>query len=184
MKRLRRIGLAFGALTISLVLTVGSASAAVIYREHYSDVDSFDYMCGDVAVDVQVEFGGTAHFRVGTGKQAGAFFQHDNFWYREVHTATGGEVLIISGNGLSQETRATRVAGTIFQFSSVTAGPLFTVTDGDGNVLLRDRGVVRETILFDTLGDDAPGGTLIDFVDFSVSGPHPGMFFDTCSLLG
>ena len=74
--------------------------------------------------------------------------------------------------------------GTIFTFSSVLAGQPFKVTDEDGRVLLRDRGVIRETILFDTLGDDMPGGTFIDSVEFSVSGPQPGLLFDPCSLLG
>ena len=67
MKRLRHVGLALGALSIGLLLAAGPASAAVVEREHYSGEDSFDYTCGDVTVQVQVQFGGTAHIRVGTG---------------------------------------------------------------------------------------------------------------------
>jgi hypothetical protein len=184
MKRLRVVGVSIAAVSIALLLAVGPASAAVIGHEHYSGEDSFSYFCGDVEVEVEVEFSGTAHLRVGTGKDKGAFFLHDNYRYREVHTAPDGDVLIISGNGLFQETRATRVNGTIFLFTSVNAGQVFTVTDEDGRVLLRDRGRIRETILFDTLGDNVPGGTFIASVDFSVAGPHPSLLFSTCSLLG
>jgi len=184
MKRIRIAGLSLGTVFIALLVAVGPASAAVIQREHYSGTDAFSYACDGITVDVEVEFGGTVLFRVGTGKDEGAFFVHDNYWYREVHRASDGDVLVISGNGLFQETRATRVDGTIFTFSAVNAGQVFEVTDEDGTVLVRDRGTIRETILFDTLGDDTPGGTFIDSVEFSVAGPHPGLLFDTCSLLG
>ena len=49
--------------------------------------------------------------------------------------------------------------------------------------MLRDRGVIRQVIEFDTLGDDMPGGAFITDVSFSVSGPHPGLAFDPCPLL-
>jgi hypothetical protein len=48
---------------------------------------------------------------------------------------------------------------------------------------VRDRGVIRQVIEFDTLGDDVPGGAFISDVSFSVSGPHPGLDFDLCSVL-
>jgi hypothetical protein len=44
--------------------------------------------------------------------------------------------------------------------------------------VLRDRGVIRTTILFDTLGDETPGGEFLDEIDVEVSGPHPGFFLD------
>ena len=46
-----------------------------------------------------------------------------------------------------------------------------------GRVVLRDRGVIRETYLFDTLGDDTPGGMYIEQLGLRVSGPHP-LFVD------
>ena len=51
---------------------------------------------------------------------------------------------------------------------------LFTVTDDAGNVIVRDRGSIRETILFDTLGDDSPDGEAIESVSIRASGQHPG----------
>jgi hypothetical protein len=55
-----------------------------------------------------------------------------------------------------------------------------------GAVVLRNRGVIRTTILFDTLGDDTPGGVTLEELDVSVAGPHPGFFMDEdgfCTLV-
>jgi hypothetical protein len=48
---------------------------------------------------------------------------------------------------------------------------------------MRDRGVIRQVLQFDTLGDDVPGGEFIADVSFVAHGPHPGLEFDPCSLL-
>jgi hypothetical protein len=76
------------------------------------------------------------------------------------------------------------VEGTVFEFTSVLAGQPFTVWDSNGNVIVRDRGVVRQVLRFDTLGNDVPGGEFVAEVSFSVHGPHPGLDLDLCSLLG
>ena len=50
-----------------------------------------------------------------------------------------------------------------------------------GRIVSRDRGVIRETYLFDTLGDATPGGLFLETLGLRVSGPHPllpGGFFD------
>ena len=168
MKRTRVWGMSFCAVSMALLMTASAASAAVIGRERYSGEDSFTYECGDVLVEVEVQFSGTAHLRVGKGKDHSAFFLHDNYTVSEVHTSEFG-TLFVNADGLFQETRGTRVPGfaSRFLFSSVNSGQVFTLTDG--NVLARDRGTVRETILFDTLGDDTPGGTFIADVDFELA---------------
>jgi len=185
MKTLRVGSVSLCAVLMALLVATSSASAAVVGHEHYSGEDSFTYTCGEVLVEVEVQFSGVAHLRVGKGKFESAFFLHDNYTVSEVHTSEFG-TLFVHGNGLFQETRATPVPGfdSRFLFSSVNSGQVFTLTDVDGNVLARDRGTVRQTILFDTLGDNTPGGTFIADVDFELAGPHPGFFFDICSVLG
>ena len=42
--------------------------------------------------------------------------------------------------------------------------------------MLRDRGAIRQTYLFDTLGDGTPGGILLDLLAERVSGPHSAFF--------
>lgn len=52
----------------------------------------------------------------------------------------------------------THVEGTIFKFTFVETGQAFVVEDSDGGVVARNRGALRVTYLFDTLGDGEPGG--------------------------
>ncbi len=47
-----------------------------------------------------------------------------------------------------------------------------------GTVVLRDRGSLSFTYLFDSGGDSVPGGTFVEDVSLRVSGPHPGFFLD------
>ena len=167
------------------VLVFGSApaGATVVEKGHYSGTDSFFYDDCGFPVQVQVEFSGVFVIREGKHKNETAFFAHDNFSYREVHTNVDtGEFFVVSGNGNFNEVKATRVEGSVFKFTSVVAGQPFVIEDSEGNVVLRERGVIRETILFDTGGDNVPGGTFIDTVDVQLKGPHPGAFVDFCEV--
>jgi hypothetical protein len=56
-----------------------------------------------------------------------------------------------------------------------------------GNVVLRDRGRIFFTFIFDTLGDSKPGGEIVDELAPRVAGPHP--LFDMsedafCGMVG
>lgn len=66
----------------------------------------------------------------------------------------------------------------MFEFVSIEAGQRFVVSDSAGNVVLRDRGVVYSTVLFDTGGDDAPGEVLD--IQTQLRGQHPGANTDFC----
>ena len=168
-------------LGVAACVAVGAApaGATVVEKGHYSGTDSFSYSDCGFPIDVAAEFSGVFRIRQGKGKDASAFFLHDNFSYREVHTNRDtGEFFVVTGNGVFNETRATRVEGNIFDFNSIEAGQPFTVTDSDGNVVLRDRGVARETLRFDTQGDNVPGGVPIAVLSFEAAGPHPGLDFD------
>ena len=82
--------------------------------------------------------------------------------------------LLLWDKELSNELKATHVTGNVYAFITIEAGQPFVVRDGDGNIVLRDRGVIRRRVLFDTLGDSTPGGVFLDEEILSVSGPHPG----------
>jgi hypothetical protein len=169
---------------LALPLAAGPVGATVILRDHYSDDYGFSFDDCGFWMDVSGHAEGTAHFRVGKGDLTTAFFSHNNYSVRETWTRRDtGDFFTIAANGLFQETKATPVGGTIFEFTSVNAGQPFTVTDSDGNVVVRDRGVIRQVIQFDTLGDNVPGGEFVVDVSFSVSGPHPGLDLDLCTLL-
>jgi len=101
-----------------------------------------------------------------------------------VHTnPANGKWFVIRADGLIQETKAVHIGGTIFTFASIVAGQPFTIEDSSGNVVLRERGVIKRTVLFDTEGDDVPGGIELAELDFSFAGPHPGFFADFCAIV-
>jgi hypothetical protein len=56
-------------------------------------------------------------------------------------------------------------------------GPPFVIEDSAGNVVARDRGVLRYTVLLDTLGDGMLGGELLEET-IEVRGPHPSFAED------
>ena len=160
------------------VLAVGTAAAgaAVSGQEHVSGTDSFtENGCG-FPLDVASTFRGHAHVRSTPGGQA--FLQHLNVSFRDVWTnRETGRSFVVRGHTVLQEIRATQVDGTIYEFEAIEAGQPFVIEDSRGRVVVRDRGVIRHTFLFDTLGDGMPGG---EFIDGSavVHGPHPGFADD------
>jgi hypothetical protein len=82
--------------------------------------------------------------------------------------------MTFEGKSLSNEIKATLVEGTIYAFTTIEAGQPFVVRDADGNLVLRDRGVIRHVLTFDTLGDGQPGGVLLEDTIVGIGGPHPG----------
>ncbi len=171
----------------STLVVAGPANATIYERFQYEGEDyaAFPY-CGLEEVQVDVQFSGRGHIRAGKGKTAGAFYIHDNS--SAVQTLTNpenGKFVTISSDAVFQDIKATRVDGSIFEFVSHEVGQPFVLRDMDGNVVLRDRGAITWTYLFDTGGDDVPGGERLEELDVRVSGPHPGFFIeedDECAL--
>lgn len=173
--RLKRCAAAAAAVAFVLLAWAFPAEAQVIDRDRFEFSFSEDTeLCG-IAVHQETEVSGREHVRVGKGKTASAFFVHVNYRYTDVFTnPANGRVLVIEGHAVFQETKATRVNGTIFRFTAVEAGQPFVLRDVSGRVVLRDRGAIRTTILFDTLGDATPGGEVLEVISERLSGPHPG----------
>jgi len=186
MPRLRRwVGTA-GVLTLAAALALAlPAHAEVILHEQFADSFSDDFeLCG-IPVHTDFEFSGVTHLRVGEGDLDSAFFLLLRIRTTETITnPANGRFLVIEGNTLLHDTKATPVGGSLFRFTSIEAGQPFVLKDMMGAVLLRDRGVIRTTILFDTLGDDTPGGVTLEELDVSVAGPHPGFFMDDEAFCG
>jgi hypothetical protein len=155
------------------LFTPAVAQAAPPYEHtRYSGTDSFsDTICG-LGVTIDVEFSGVLVIRTVKDSDGQAFLAHNNYATVETITnpATGNQI-IITANGVFHEQRATHVSGNLWSFDLQDAGT-FTITDLDGNRLLRDRGVVKLRQLFDTLGDSQPGGILITEELLAIHGPH------------
>jgi hypothetical protein len=159
------------------------AGATVVERDRYADDYGFGYADCGFPVEVTGRISGTYRIRAGKGDDASAFFLHDRFFYREVHTnAATGAWFVLRGEGVFNEVGASRVEGSIFEFRSIDAGQPFVVEDSSGEIVLRDRGALRKRILFDTGGDGEVGGSEVGFVGVDVAGPHPGLFVDFCQL--
>ena len=180
--RRRRLVLAFAAAALSVATIVPAAFAQVGLRERY-DIDwSFSHDDCGWTVDVTGGSTGTFHARIGKGDFASAFFFHDNYEWQETHVrSTDGATITLGGNGVFQEGRATLVEGTTYAFSSVNAGQLLVVRDSSGEILLRDRGSMKQTLMLDTLGDDELGGIFVGEISFRLNGQFPSETIDYCT---
>jgi hypothetical protein len=180
LSRLAAVTVAAAAVT---ALVAATAGATVVERGHYSS-QPYSFSHDDCGFQVDVEGTSSGHFRLraGKGKTDTAFFALDNYSFTETQTNPAtGEFVTIEANAVFNEIRAKRVEGTIFEFWAVEAGQ-FRMYDSDGRLVARDRGSVQFHILFDTEGDDVPGGIFIEEFPPKVRGPHPG-FDDFCGLI-
>ena len=76
--------------------------------------------------------------------------------------------------------------GTVYSFVANESGQPFVVRDSAGNVVLRDRGLLRTTFQVDTLGDtDLDNDVFIEdsFELLRDAGSHPGFFIDFCEIM-
>jgi hypothetical protein len=166
---------------LALALAAPTQAARLAY-EHYSGTDSFDFDdCGFVIHD-EVVFEGV--FMLKAPRTAGAPPRvFDNYHAIETLTANG-RTATIEHQGLYKDLRITHVDGTIYQFVAKESGQPYTVRDSDGNVLLRDRGVLLTTFQVDTKGDTDLEND--EFIEGSWSllkdaGSHPGFYIDFCA---
>jgi hypothetical protein len=183
-RRWRAIGgLLAGALAS---VTLGTpAQATIVERGQFADTFSDSYDDCGFTVDVEGSFSGQYRIREGKGNVETAFFFQQLLSWEETHSANGRSITL-RGHTVTNEVRARHVEGSIFEFVTIEAGQPFAVYDEEGNLVLRDRGVIRFTFLWDTLGDDEPGGVFIEMLDIQFGGPHPSWDLDwseICALL-
>ena len=170
------LGAALGSMAL-LGFGVAQAEATVMDRVHFSGSESFTIEDCEFPLQGESTFEGQAHLRVDKGGEA--FLQEAAFSFRDVITnPETGLWFVVRGHMQAHEIKATQVEGTVYEFVAIQAGQPFVIEDSAGNVLVRDRGVIRETFLFDTLGDGMPGGMFLESTSFVVHGPHPGLAED------
>jgi hypothetical protein len=169
-----------------LVVMAGAvpAQATIFEKGHFSFQDSFEEdLCG-IAVRHDVDVSGHFRTRTGKGDLDQAFFGQGNNQFTDTFTnLTTGASFSIEGNVIDKDVKATPLGGNVFEFRFQEAGRV-VVRDMDGNVVLKDTGVFRTTIVFDTLGDSMPGGDVLDETVDRVSGPHPLFEMDEAAFCG
>ena len=139
-----------------------AAATAPVDRGHFTDSGSFDSeICG---LDVHIEgtIKDTYVLRVAKDSDGQAFPVHDSLHITERITLadddeTTNAFVTTKFHDSFTEQRATHVEGNVYEFEGVSAGS-YTLYASDGRALVRDRGSVHFSFLFDTLGDGQPGG--------------------------
>jgi hypothetical protein len=185
MKTTRRLlGLLFASAIAALAVAPG-AQGAIFDRMRFVDAPyAFEEEICGIKVQIDGTVSGHSKVRTGKGDVATAFFEHTNAAYSETWTAANGRSVTVTGNANFNEVKAVPLGGSVFRFTQVEAGQAFRLYDAQGNLLMRDRGAIRFTVDFDTLGDATPGGILIAELEPSVRGPHPSFYDETlCPVL-
>lgn len=112
-----------------------------------------------------------------------AFFASNTYSFREVVTnPETGQWIVITSKGNFRQVRATQVDGDVHLFRTHEAGQPFAIEDSTGRVVYRESGLLVYEVLFDTLGDDEPGGDELSFDVVAVRG-YPGALDDVCPLI-
>lgn len=171
-----------GLVAVALLAVSVAESAQATVRERFRDLPEWSF-AEDCGFPVNVTGSGTALIiiREGKNQDEGAFPVLNRLDYSETWTNPAtGLWFVIRGKVLFNEVEATHVEGSVFQFRFVEAGQPFVVEDADGNVVERNSGSVHGTYLFDTQGDDEPGGEWIADLDGRVAGPHPSLDKHPC----
>jgi hypothetical protein len=173
------------AAVVSGLAVVPAANATMFEQFRFvDDPYAFDETICGIDLHIEGTATGAASSRTGKGTLTSAFFTHVNFAYSETWTAPGGQFVIVTGKSNNNEVKAVPLGDNVFRFTDTQAGQPFRLHDPEGNLLLSDRGLLRFTFDFDTLGDDEPGGELVQDVELSVRGPHPGFADETlCPVL-
>lgn len=171
----RTIRLALASVTaLTAVGVTGTPADATMYLQdeyEYAFTEQFE-LCG-YTLDRTETGSGRVQFRAGTNLTDSHFFVHNNIvWSAVVTNPATGRSWTESFAGNYVDVKAERLTGDLFEVVGSEAGRL-VIRDDDGAVVVRERGRIRTTFLFDTLGDDVPGGIDVGVVDIDVAGPHP-----------
>src|SRR5262245_17546731 len=151
-----------------------AADARVLDRERYSFTSvAHERTCGR-HLRVETTFSGIRMTK--STQQGAATLAFDNYNIHELLTEADGDGYIIDQAGLYSDLRASRVRGTLYRFTAINVGQVFTIRTLDGKAVERNRGLFEITFLMDTKGDSDPGNDV--FFEDSVrlvrdAGKHP-----------
>lgn len=177
---MKRIVMGLVAAALLAASVAASAQATLYERFHWEDEWTFEEDCG-FPVEVTGSAAGLFILREGKNKDDGVFAVMDRLTFSETWTnGHTGEWFVIRGQLLFKEVKATHVEGSIFEFRWVEAGQRFVVESSEGKVVERNTGSLRGAFLFDTEGDDEPGGIYGEELEFRIAGLHPGLDKHPC----
>ena len=150
------------------------AQAEIYSNERFSEAGSELFEECGMQLRLDYEFSGRELVRTGKHDLETAFFGHFQIETLEKVTNTAnGKFYTLERLNLIKDVKAVPQGGTLFVFDTIEVGQPITVTDMNGVIRVRDRGQARYTYLFDTTGDDVPGGNTLEDLDLKLAGQHP-----------
>jgi hypothetical protein len=170
---------------VSQVVFAGAAHATILarFQETYPAEGTYTCGAGDDAFEVQWagEFTEQVLLREGKAQNTAVpfWFANIRYTFEWIHTnADTGKSVTEAGRGVIQELNARHVGGTVYEYWLIDAGQKFTIADASGQVILRDRGTLRERWEYDSATNRWTRTTT------EVRGPHPSLSgIDFCALL-
>lgn len=168
----------------ALAAGAGPARATVVDKSQFTFQESTDEdLCG-IAVRHDFAISGTQRIRAGKHKLDQAFFGKTTSKFTDTFTnLANGRSFSIEGRVNDKDVKATPLGGNVFRFVTQESGTI-VLRDASGAVRLRDSGLIRSEIVFDTLGDSQPGGNVLDEQVTRISGPHPLFGLDDAAFCG
>ena len=181
-RALKSIAVSAAAILAVLAMSV-PAQAKVVDSGSFSGTDS-GTTCGSYAFETTFSESFTVKDATpATGGQVFLFTLFAEFTDVITHPETGAFVTL-SGHILLKETRPRPLDGSVYTVRTIEVSR-FVLRDMDGKVVLKDVGLIEFAEIFDTLGDSAPGGVVLEGPEIvRVAGPHPALdeTFDPCLL--
>ena len=176
----RRLGVSLALSGLLLATVVGNAQASIYDRDHWSDHNTYTGVCGGYVVDVS-EWG---HWKIedATAATNGQFFYYTS-WYNShnvVSNPNNGKWFTEDKRNKYQEHDATLLYDDVFAFKGVDVGT-YVVRNSKGRIVYRDHGTIVNEGQFDTLGDSAPGGQMLDGYPIEISNTW-NQGFDFCAF--
>ena len=158
-------------------ITLAPASAAATIVDHTKSTEPYDFVQWDCGYPVHVVGTTSDNVHVRADKNPDIVYVTDNYAFRETWTASDGRWFTLSGNGLAKDVKATRVSGTLYEFTFHSSGNPATVTDATGKILYRDRGNLSYHYTIDLATGE------FNFLGVKVSGPHATADTDLCKIV-
>jgi hypothetical protein len=167
-------------LVLAALLGMGLAPArangpTTVYDQGHYD-DPYSYKATDCPIKFQVKGHSRGFFRDYNvaGSHGQAFLSHNWYRWHEVWTnPANGHKAYANGHGYFREISAAHVRGDLWSFLSVETGVPFRLRNAAGRTLVMEHGRIVRRVLFDTLGDQQPGGNVIHDRVLQVQGDFP-----------
>jgi hypothetical protein len=151
---------------LSGALAAGLLGAPAAQAAIYSHVKIDGHFAGSftecgIPIDYTWEGTGVDTIRTIDGTDQAYLDANSMHTYETWTNPANGKWFSASSHVNFRETSGTHIDGDIWRFDHKTTIGNSTITSSDGTVLYRDSGLVRDYVIFDTLGDHQPGGVIV-----------------------